>query len=137
MDADTAAKISKLAKNLKDLHLAASTEEAFERAKDIITGNATQGAEKSVNELMAESGVTQEELAKAKKLLEEEERTLKELQAELNALKTKQLEESLHHAEHQEAAKQVDQDIIDNEHDIGVVEDNLDLADDVQSEKPA
>ena len=136
MDADTAAKISKLAKNLKDLHLAASTEEAYERAKDIITGNATQGAEKSVNELMAESGVTKEELAKAKELLAVEERTLKELQEELNALKTKQLEESLHHAEHKEGAEQVDQDIINNEHDIGVVEDNLDLADDVQSEKP-
>jgi hypothetical protein len=137
MDAETAGKISTLAKNLRDLHLAASTEEAYARAKDIITGNATQGAEKSVNELLAESGVTQEELAKAKKLLEEEERTLKELQKELNALKTKQLEESLHHAEHKEGEAEIDQDIIDNEHDVGVVEENLDLADDVQSEKPA
>jgi len=137
MDAETAGKISKLAKNLKDLHLAASAEEAYERAKDIITGSATHGAEKSVNELMAESGVTQGELTKAKELLKEEERMLKQLQEELNALKTKQLEESLHHEEHKENEEQLDQDIINNEHDVGVVEENLDLADDVQNDKPA
>ncbi len=81
MDAETAEKISHLAKNLKDLHLASSAEEAYERAKEIILGTATQGQEKSVKELMQEAGVTQKDLEKAKELLKKEERGAEPAQA--------------------------------------------------------
>lgn len=47
-------KISELAKNLKDLHLAASTEEAYERAKEILQGNKNDDQNPSISE-MAES----------------------------------------------------------------------------------
>ena len=134
MDANTAERISQLAKNLKDLHLAASAEEAYERAKEIITGTATQGQEKTVKELMKEAGVTQKDLEKAKELLKQEENALEELKKELSELKEKQREETAHHEEHTKETEELDNDIVENEHDVGVVEENIDVAEQVQKE---
>ena len=134
MDADTASRISQLAKNLKDLHLAASAEEAYERAKDIIMGTATQGQEKTVKELMKDAGVTQQDLEKAKELLRQEEAALEELKKELSELKEKQVEETAHHEEHTKETGELDQDIVEDEHDVGVVEENIDVAEQVQEE---
>ena len=39
MDPETANKVNKLAQNLKELHMAATMEEATERAKEIILGS--------------------------------------------------------------------------------------------------
>jgi hypothetical protein len=55
MDAETAERVSQLAHNLKKLHLAATMEEAFQRAKDIILGSTRPPEqEKSIGELDAE-----------------------------------------------------------------------------------
>lgn len=132
MDANTAERISQLAKNLKDLHLAASAEEAYERAKEIVLGTATQGNEKSVNELMQEAGVTQKDLEHAKDLLKQEEQELQKLKKELTELKAKQLEEGMEHAEHTNETEELDQELVEDEHDVGVVEENVDVAEQVQ-----
>jgi len=132
MDADTAGRISQLAKNLKDLHLAASAEEAYERAKEIIIGTATQGQDKSLKEMMTEAGVTQKDLEKAKELLKQEEKALEELKKELTDLKAKQLEEGMHHAEHSAEAEKLDEELVNEEHDLGVLEENVDVAEQVQ-----
>lgn len=51
MDAKTAEKVSKLAKQLKDLHMAGSIEEATARAKEIIE-KAESGKGRPINEMM-------------------------------------------------------------------------------------
>jgi sugar phosphate isomerase/epimerase len=134
MDANTAERVSQLAKNLKDLHLATTAEEAYERAKEIITGTAAQGTDKSIKELMTDAGMTRQDLQKAKELLKEEEKALRELKKELEELKAKQAEEAGHHDAHQKETAELDQDLIDAEHDVGVLEENVDLAEDVQEE---
>jgi hypothetical protein len=59
MDAATAERINNLAKNLKDLHLASSMEDAMSKAREIILG--TQGSGKTVKEMMVEEeGVLRE-----------------------------------------------------------------------------
>lgn len=132
MDTATAEKISQLAKNLKDLHLAASAEEAYARAKEIILGTAVQGQEKSVQDLMQEAGVTLKDLVKAKELLKQEEEELRKLKKELTALKAKQLEETMHHAEHASEIEKLDKELVEQEYDVGVVEENVDVAEQVQ-----
>ncbi len=134
MDANTAERINQLAKSLKDLHLAATMEEAYERAKQIILGTSTQGQEKSIKELMQDAGMTEGDLRKAKELLKQEEQALKELKKELTELKTKQLEETMHHAEHTQETEQLDKELVEDEHDVGVVEENVDVAEQVQEE---
>lgn len=136
MDAETAGRISQLAKNLKDLHLAATHEEAYERAKDMILGTPVQGQEKTVKELMKEAGVTLKDLEHAKALLKQEEEELEKLKKELTELKAKQLEETMHHEEHAQATEKLDQELIEEEHDVGVVEENVDVAEEAQGEHP-
>jgi len=135
MDANTAERVSQLAKNLKDLHLATTAEEAYERAKEIIMGTAAQGTDKSIKELMADAGMTQQDLQKAKELLKEEEKALQELKKELEELKAKQAVETEHHDAHQQQTKELDQDLIDAEHDVGVLEENVDVAEEIQDKE--
>jgi len=134
IDPESAGRISQLAKNLKDLHLATSAEEAYARAKEIILGTATQGQEKSIKELMTEAGVTQQDLQKAKELLKQEEEELSKLKKELTDLKAKQIEETMHHGEHVSETEKLDEELIEEEHDIGVVEENVEVAEEVQEE---
>jgi hypothetical protein len=134
IDPEAAGRISQLAKNLKDLHLATSAEEAYARAKEIILGTATQGQEKSIKELMTEAGVTQQDLQKAKELLKQEEEELSKLKKELTDLKAKQIEETMHHGEHVSETEKLDEELIEEEHDIGVVEENVEVAEEVQKE---
>ena len=136
MDAETAGRISQLAKNLKDLHLAATHEEAYERAKEMILGAPVSGQEKTVKELMKEAGVTMKDLEHAKELLKQEEAELEKLKKELTELKAKQLEETMHHEEHVNETEKLDQELIEEEHDVGVVEENVDVAEEVQGEHP-
>jgi hypothetical protein len=135
MDADTVEKINNLARNLKALHLASSSEEAYERAKEIILGTKTEGPEKSIKELMQESGVTQQDLEKAKELLKKEEEELQKLKKELTELKEKQLEETMHHGEHVQETEKLDMELAEEEHDVGVLEENVEMAEEVQEEK--
>ncbi len=135
MDEGTAERISQLAKNLKGLHLAVSEEEAYRRAKEIVLGTVAPGTEKSVKELMQEAGVTLKDLQKAKDLLSDEEQALRELKKELTDLKAKQLEETMHHAEHTNEAEKLDQELSQHEHDVGVVEENVDAAEQVQEKR--
>ncbi len=136
MDAETAEKISQLAKNLKDLHLASSSEEAYERAREIILGTATQGQEKSIREMMQEAGVTQEDLERAKELLKKEEVELNLLKRELAELKEQQAGDAELHEEHAKEAKELEDDLVENEYDVGVVEENIDVAEELQEENP-
>jgi hypothetical protein len=132
MDANTAERISQLAKSLKELHLAASAEEAYERARQIIEGTAASGTDKSIKELMGETGVTQQELEKAKVLLKEEEQALRELTKELTELKAKQLEETMHHGGHVQETEKLDKELVEDEYELGVTEENVDVAEEVQ-----
>jgi hypothetical protein len=134
MDPEAAGRISQLAKNLKDLHLASSAEEAYARAKEIILGTASQGQEKSIKELMTEAGVTQQDLQKAKELLAKEEEELNKMKKELIDLKAEQLKETMHHGEHVSETEKLDEELIEEEHDIGVVEENVEVAEEVQEE---
>jgi hypothetical protein len=58
MDAATAERINNLAKNLKELHLATSIEDAFQKAREIILGNAGTG--KPIKELMDDERAIQQ-----------------------------------------------------------------------------
>jgi hypothetical protein len=132
MDANTFERISQLARNLKELHLATTTEEAYQRAKEIILGTAAQGQEKSLKEMMQEAGVTEKDLHRAKELLRQEEKALQDLKKELTELKAKQDTESKEHAEHTQETEKLDQELIEEEHDVGVVEENIDAAEQAQ-----
>ena len=53
MDAAMAERVNKLARSLKDLHLATTFDEAYKRAEEILAGSASQNNdEKTLNELM-------------------------------------------------------------------------------------
>jgi hypothetical protein len=58
MDTATADKINQLAKSMKELHLSATMEEAYERAKEIILGSVQ--LEKSANEVTKSAGLQEE-----------------------------------------------------------------------------
>lgn len=60
-----AERVNKLARSLKDLHLASTFEEAYKRAEEILSGNAPQDSgEKTLNELMAsQSPIIKKEVA--------------------------------------------------------------------------
>jgi hypothetical protein len=85
--------------------------------------------------MLNEAGVTQKDLEHAKELLKQEEQELQKLKEELTELKAKQLEEGMHHAEHSAEAEKLDQELIDEERDVGVVEENVDVAEQVQGEE--
>ncbi|MBI4451602.1 hypothetical protein HY642_06525 [Candidatus Woesearchaeota archaeon] len=70
MDSRTAERINALAARLKQLHLAPSAEEAFERAKEIILGTADSD-EKPVKQLFKESGLLKEAEVEETELSEE------------------------------------------------------------------
>lgn len=135
MDTETAERVSQLAKNLKDLHLAATTEEAYERAKEIILGSSSEGQEKSLKDIMQDAGITQKELKKAKELLEEESKALEKLKHELSDLKAKQLEGTMQHSEHSNETEKLDKELVEAEHGLGIAEENLDVAEQVQEEQ--
>ncbi|MEM2916527.1 MAG: hypothetical protein QXT19_04180 [Candidatus Woesearchaeota archaeon] len=135
MDAETAEKINQLAKNLKDLHLASSSEEAYARAKEIILNTATQGQEKSIREMMQEAGVTEQDLQRAKELLRKEEVELNLLKRELEELKQKQAADAEYHEKHVKKIEKLDEELVDKERDVGVVEENIDVAEEVQKEE--
>lgn len=109
-------------------------EEALARAKDIILGSTTSGTEKSVQKIMQDSGVTLNDLQRAKELLKEEAKALGELKKELTELKAKQLKETMEHSEHQEETEQLDKELVKDEYGVGVAEDNVEAAEQVQEE---
>ena len=111
MDAKTAERINALAKSMKDLHLAASMEEAYERAKEVILG--TKAEKKSVREMMKE--IPKEDLARAKAEAKAEEEA-----HEKEKLKTEAVHEEIKDiAHHTEDVKEI-----------------LDAAEEFEEEKP-
>ena len=64
MNEETKAKIENLARNLKNMHLAATIEEARKRAEEIILSTAKEG-EKSIKELMENSQMPSKDLEEA------------------------------------------------------------------------
>lgn len=127
MDAETAKKVNDLAKNLKDLHMAASMEEAVERAKDIILGSQSDD-KKSIKELMAELDDEKKELEKDRKFLAEAEKSLKDV----HALEEK--DDSINE-EQAERIQHVEQEINDAEDDLELIKENIELAEDIQDEE--
>jgi len=92
LDAQTAERINALAKSLKDLHLVATMEEAYQRAREIILGTKKEQTadfqmEKTIGELMGAEKKEAEELKKKAGELEvyerEEEAEKKETEEEL------------------------------------------------------
>lgn len=107
MDSETASRISRLAKTLKDLHVVASHEEAFQQARDIIGGN--ESDEKSIGQLFREHGLakgdTEQALDEIETLKEEQEKEKVdelELQRELKAIE----QEILAHEKELQSAEQ-------------------------------
>jgi len=56
VDVTKAERVNKLARSLKDFHLAATMEEAYKRAEEIIAGSTKDNDEKTLNELMGANG---------------------------------------------------------------------------------
>ena len=71
MNEETKEKIEKLARNLKEMHLAATIEEARKRAKEIILSTAKEG-DKSIKEMMEEALQKEEETTKDAETTENE-----------------------------------------------------------------
>lgn len=91
MDAATAERINNLAKNLKDLHLAASMDEAFSKAREIILGN--QGSGKPIKEMMDED-VTQAAVKQAEEIAH-----AREISKDIADVKDAQTKDELNNAE--------------------------------------
>ena len=84
MDPRSAERINALAARLKQLHLATSAEEAFNRAKDIILGTADT-EEKPIKQLFKESGMLKE-AAEEEAALSEEAAEEQRIRQELSEL---------------------------------------------------
>jgi hypothetical protein len=134
MDAQTVEKINQLARSLKAMHLAASAEEAYARAKDIILGSSTEGSDKSIMEIMQDADVTGRELTRAKELLKKEQEELERLKKELADLKQKHQKDAESHEGEIKDSQGLDKDLAGQEHDLGVAEENIDAAEEVQKE---
>ncbi len=80
MDAATAERINNLAKNLKDLHLASSMDEAFEKARQIILE--ADGGGKTIKSMYEEEGLLKETQSVAKT----EEQEIQEVSKVVDAL---------------------------------------------------
>lgn len=130
MDAQTAEKINKLAQNLKKLHLATTMEEALERARQIVNSNVERPPETSLNELLA--GPTKEQLQQAKKYLRREEKLLEELKEELSKLKQQVADQRQGSDEVKKEIEEINKKLVSAEHDAGLVEDNVEVAEEVQ-----
>jgi hypothetical protein len=63
-DAELSARITQLANNLKKLHLAATMEEAYARAREIIGSAPPPGGEKTIGQLQAELQQAQDQAGK-------------------------------------------------------------------------
>ena len=107
-------------------------EEAIERSKEIIVGIESKGTDPPIKYLVDPKPI---QLKEAEKAIKKEEKLLNELKYELEQLKKQVMGHQQEHKEDKEQIEQVDQEIIDTEHDLGVVEENLDLAEEVQEEK--
>ena len=79
MDAATAERINNLAKNLKDLHLASSMDDAFQKARDIILGGDSSG--KPLNALVQEEGLMEQAHAVAQEEKKENEQVTQVIDA--------------------------------------------------------
>ncbi len=85
MDEETQIKIENLAKNMKEMHLVSTIEEARQRAKEIILSTSKQG-EKSIKELMDEAQGKErakQELLELKQKIQEKEKELELLKQEM------------------------------------------------------
>jgi hypothetical protein len=108
LDAQTAERISALAKSLKDLHLAATMEEAYNRAREILLGakkeqTADFKTQETIGELMKdeiEQKRKQEELKKAVGGLEVYEKK-KEAESKETEKEIKEVEQELAAEEHE------------------------------------
>lgn len=127
MDPETAKKVNELAKNLKELHMAASMEEATERAKEIIIGDREDNS-KSISELMNELEGEKKALKKDKEVLDKAQKELKDVQA----LETK---DDVLQEEQIERIQHVEQEIKDAEKDIKLIKENIEMAEKVQEEE--
>lgn len=126
MDPETARKVNELAKNLKNLHMAATMEEAIERAKDIIIG--TPDETKSIKDLMKELDEEKKELKKDKEFLDEAEKDLKDI-------KEIEQKDDFFHDEQAVRIQHIEQEIDDAEEDLDLIQENIELAEEVQEEE--
>lgn len=127
MDPETAKKVNELAKNLKELHMAASMEEATERAKEIIIGDREDNS-KSISELM-------NELESEKKSLKKDKEVLDKAQKELKDVKALESKDDVLQEEQIERIQHVEQEIKDAEKDIKLIKENIEMAEKVQEEE--
>jgi len=125
LDAQTAERISALAKSLKDLHLAATTEEAYNRAREILLGAKKEQAadfttEETIGNLLKNEEEEKEKLKKAVGGLEvyekkaeaeqkETEEEIEEVEQEL-AAEEREIEEIEEIAKEAEEAEKVSEE---------------------------
>jgi gas vesicle protein len=89
MNEEIKKKIEDLATNLKNMHLAASIEEARERAEEIILSTIKEG-DKSIKELMEENQTKEKimlEIEDLENKIEEKEKEIEELREEIKRKK--------------------------------------------------
>lgn len=126
MDPETAKKVNKLAQNLKELHMAATMEDAIERAKEIIIG--TPDETRSIKELMTELDCEKKELKKDKEVLDAAEKELEDIQ-------DLEQKDDFVHDKQAERIQHIEQEIKDAEKDVELIKENIEVAEKVQEEE--
>ena len=122
LDAQTAERISALAKSLKDLHLAATSEEAYNRAREILLGaKKEQAADFQTDETI-------------NKLLGVEEKAKEEIKEEVASAKKEAAKQEAESKETEKEIAEVEQELAAEEREIEDIKDVADEAEKV-SEK--
>ena len=123
LDAQTAERINTLAKSLKDLHLVATTEEAYNRAREILLGaKKEQAADFKTDETIS-------------KLLGVEEKAKEEIKEEVADAKKDAAKQEAESKETEEEIEEVEQELAAEERKIEDIKDVADEAEKVSEEK--
>ncbi len=113
LDAQTAERISALAKSLKDLHLAATMEEAYNRAREILLG-----AKKE----QAADFKTQETIGELMKDEIEQKKKQEELKKAVGGLEVYEEKKEAEAKETEEEIEEVEQELAAEEHEVEEIE---------------
>jgi|GEM_PF-3366741 len=125
MDAATAERINNLAKNLKDLHLASSTEDALSKAREIILG--TQGSGKPIKEMMVEAEAVKEAQT-VQKMEEAAIEKAEEIKETVSEVKEAQTKVELNNAELAEEAAKVSAQLQKHQHELAKIRQEIEEA---------
>lgn len=126
MDAITAEKIGKLAKQLKKFNMAASMDEATARAGEIIKGPPCDDT--PISKLM------KIELTELKKQVKEDDKVITDIRQELDSLKTKETADDQQHSAEKKKFRKAKEKSDKLKESVDDMETVTDVAEDLQNE---